>query len=70
MARYVGRISCMTPSSMSIRLDRRKTFQCSLGLWNNVSNTIGVGDVVEIEDRGNGQVKNIVVKERVYENGN
>lgn len=64
MGRYVGRISRMTPGSMSIRLDRGKTFQCSLGLWNNISNTIGVGDLVEIEDRGNGQVKNIVVKER------
>lgn len=66
MARYVGRISRMTPGAMSIRLDRGKTFQCSIGLWNNISNTIRVGDVVEIEDRGNGQIKSLVIKERAY----
>lgn len=62
--KHEGYITSINEKTMEIRLDARKPLQFSLDLFNVVRPTITIGDFVEVEVRPNGQVKNLVMKER------
>lgn len=62
--KHDGFITHVNERAMTIRLDARQPLQFSLGLWTVVRPTISVGDFVKVETRTNGQVKNLVMKER------
>jgi hypothetical protein len=62
--KHEGYITSINDKTMTIRLDARQPLQFSLTLFEKVRPTISIGDFVEVATRPNGQVQNLVMKER------